>query len=89
MHRSGSERTYKEQKLLNDTWISCPSGSEQFNAGVSNDIGGDDATVIIVIIIIAYRYGSFTDIHDNIQYLSLSLLIHTPEQTSLAIAFPS
>ena len=35
LHRGGSQRSYREGCLLNDNWISCPIGSEDFAAGVS------------------------------------------------------
>ena len=35
LHRGGSQRTYLEGKLLNDNWISCAIGSEDFTSGVN------------------------------------------------------
>ena len=40
LHRGGSQRSFLESKLLNDHWISCPIGSEDFNSDVS--IGSAD-----------------------------------------------
>ena len=34
LHRGGSQRSFGEGNLLNDAWISCPIGSENFAAGV-------------------------------------------------------
>ena len=36
LHRGGSQRSFGEGNLLNDAWISCPIGSENFAAGYAH-----------------------------------------------------
>lgn len=42
LHRGGSQRSFAEGCLLNDAWISCPIGSENFAAGVGSRCLGND-----------------------------------------------
>ena len=41
LQRGGECRTFGEGKILNDNWISCPIGSEDFTSGVSEACGSE------------------------------------------------